>query len=75
MAEVTHAGDRVCVVFLVNTEFVFWGKGLIIVQILNTSNDVDLNVLNRAKMDKVKDHPKFGHIRIPFHKFNISSIK
>jgi len=26
-------------------------------------------------MDKVKDHPKYGHIRILFLKFNISSIK
>ena len=25
-------------------------------------------------MDQVKDHPKCGHIRIPFLKFNRSSI-
>jgi len=50
-------------------------KGLDIVQILNTSNDVTQNGLNRAKIDKVKDHPKVGHIRIPFLKFNISPIQ
>jgi len=25
-------------------------------------------------MDQVKDHPKFGHNRIPFFKFNVSFI-
>jgi len=41
MAEVAHPGDRVVVAFLVNTGFLFWGKGLNIVQILNTSNDIN----------------------------------
>jgi len=40
MAEVAHPGDRVFVAFLINTGF-FWGKELNIVQILNTSNDVN----------------------------------
>jgi len=40
MAEVANPGDRVFVSFLVNTGF-FRGKGLNIVQILNTSNDVN----------------------------------
>ena len=56
--------------FLVNTGFFLGGKWLNIVQILNTSNDVNQNGLNRAKIDQVKDHPKFA-----FRKFNISSIK
>ena len=75
MAEEANSGDRVFVAFLVNTGIFFGGKWFNIVQILNTSNDVNQNGLNRAKIDQVKDHPKFGHIRIPFLNFNISSIK
>jgi len=41
MAEVAHPGDRLFVVFMVNTRFYFGKKGLNIVQILNTSNDVN----------------------------------
>jgi len=55
--------------------FYVLGEWLNIVQILNILNDVNKNGLNRAKIDQVKDHPKFGHIRIPFRKFNTSSIK
>ena len=75
MAEEANSGDRFCVAFLVNTGLFLGWKWLNIVQILNTSNDVNQNDLNRAKIDQVKDHPKSGHIRIPFRKFNISSIK
>jgi len=39
MSEVANPGDRVFVAFLVNTGL--WGKGLNIVKILNTSNDVN----------------------------------
>ena len=75
MAEEANSGDRFCVAFLVNTGFFGGWKWLNIVQILNTSNDVNKNGLNRAKIDQVKDHPTFGHIRIPCRKFHISSIK
>ena len=49
MAEVAQPGDRACVAFLVNT-----GKNLV-----KGLNIVNYNGLNRAKMDRVKDHPKF----------------
>ena len=48
------------------------GKGLNIVQVLNTSEDVKTISLNQAKF---KGHLKFGHIRIPFLKFDTSSLK
>jgi len=41
MAEEANSGDRVFVAFLVNTGFILGGKWLNIVQILNTSNDVN----------------------------------
>jgi len=41
MAEEANSGDRVFVVFLVNTGFLLRGKGLNIVQILNTSKDIN----------------------------------
>jgi len=41
MAEVAHPGDRVFVAFLVNTGFFGGWKGFNIVQIINTSNDVN----------------------------------
>ena len=41
-----------------------------IVQILNTAEDVKTMSLKQAKFNLFKGHLKFGHIRIPFLKFD-----
>ena len=74
MAEEANSGDRVFVAFLVNTGF-FLGEMVKHWSNIKHIKQCQLKLVNRAKIDQVKDHPKFGHIRIPFHKFNISSIK
>jgi len=67
--------DRECVFVreVVNAVFSWQfleGKVLNIVQILNTSEDVKTISLNQAKFNLFKGHLKFGHIRIPFLKFD-----